>query len=502
MKASARDVAGAALAAAGLRMMGAGLVWALGFRAVSDDDFARVVLAQRFAAAPRLDPTGTSWLPMPFWIVGSAMKLFGATLETARALAVVSAALGGALVAGVAVAAGLRRDRAIAAGALAAFMPWAMQLAVATVPEIPAAACAAAGAIALASSSSTLRVVGAGALLASTTSRYDAWPVAIAFAALTAWDARKAGRRERAKLLVAASIAVAGPVLWSLWQLARYGDAFRYLRLVRSYRQALGAGPSLVERLVGYPYGVVEELREALAAGLVGASCALALERRGVPLGIDWRRPLSLALLQLLMLVAGDVRDGAPTHHPERALMGPATIVVFAAGDAFCGWLAELRTKPARALLASFAAAALAAWIGVRLHRSLRWYEGAPRPREVAAGRALAAAAPAGQRVLIDTRDLGGIDYGYYAVIAAFGRPLDAEIDRDQDPRKPRVSSAFDDVGRLRARMRDGKARIALAWGAPRIANAEALGGRVMAMESGEFQGSPRWAVIVCPAIP
>ena len=38
-----------------------------GFRAVSDDDFARVVLAQQWAAHPTLDPTGTSWLPVPFW---------------------------------------------------------------------------------------------------------------------------------------------------------------------------------------------------------------------------------------------------------------------------------------------------------------------------------------------------------------------------------------------------------------------------------------------------
>jgi len=131
-------------------VIGAGFVASLGFRVVSDDDFARVVIAQRFAAAPRLDPTGTSWLPLPFWMNGAAMKLFGSSLEVARVLAVVSASLAGALVAGVAVAAGLRVRRAIAASIVAAAMPWAMQLAVATVPEVPASACAAAGAIALA----------------------------------------------------------------------------------------------------------------------------------------------------------------------------------------------------------------------------------------------------------------------------------------------------------------------------------------------------------------
>ncbi len=42
-----------------------------GFRAVSEDDYARIVIAQRFAAAPRLDPSGTRWLPLPFWLYGN-----------------------------------------------------------------------------------------------------------------------------------------------------------------------------------------------------------------------------------------------------------------------------------------------------------------------------------------------------------------------------------------------------------------------------------------------
>lgn len=498
-----RDVAGVALLSALFRVLGAAFVGALGFRVVSDDDFARVVIAQRFAAAPKLDPTGTSWLPTPFWIVGGAMRVFGATLEVARALAVVSAALAGALVAGVTVAAGVRPRRALAAGLLAAAMPWSMQLAVATVPEVPAAACAAAGAITLASPSGLLRIVGAIALFGSTTSRYEAWSVAVAFGIVTLLDARRS--EERGRLLVASAIAFAGPVGWSLWQWSRYGDAFRYLRLVRSYRQALGAGPSLVERFVGYPYGVVEELREALVAGIVGACCALWLERRNKPLGLDWRRPLALALLQLLVLIAGDVRDGAPTHHPERALLAPATIVVYASADAFGGVLAELRSLRTRVLFAAVATLALAGWIGLRLHRSLGWYEGAPRPREVAAGRALSQAVTPGTRVLVDTRDLGGIDYGYYAVIAAFGRPLEAEIDRDQDPRKPRGASAFEDVQRLRARLADSRARAALVWGAGRIANATAIGGKIVVEETpsgAEQPGNPRWAVIVFPTLP
>ena len=489
-----RDVALAALVAAIARVAGAALVYSLGFRAVSDDDFARVVIAQRFAASPALDPTGTSWLPIPFWTMGGAMRVLGSTLEIARGISIAAAALSGALVAAVAVAAGMKRHRVIAAAIVAAGMPWAMQLAVATVPEVPAACCAAAGAIALASSSPNVRSVGAVALLVSTLARYDAWPVAMAFAIVTLLDAR----RDR-RFLGAALVSALGPISWSLWQLLRYGDAFRYLRLVRSYRRALGQGPSLLVRFIGYPYGVVEEMREALAAGILGASCALAVERRGDRTNLDWRRPLLLALLQLVVLIAGDVRDGAPTHHAERALLGPATIVIFASGDAIFAWLEGTVSRARRVAFASFAFVALSSWIALRLHRSLPWYASAPRPRELAAGRVLALLPPE-TRVLVDTRDVpGSLDYGYYAVLAAFGRPHLAEVDRDQDPRRPRGLSSFEDVERLRARVRASRATVALVWGDERRRVVEAAGGHILTAETGSVVADPRWCVMLLP---
>lgn len=60
------------------------LVLAMGFTHVSDDDYARTVIAEQFAHAPRLDPSGTSWLPLPFWLAGLAMAACGRTLATAR----------------------------------------------------------------------------------------------------------------------------------------------------------------------------------------------------------------------------------------------------------------------------------------------------------------------------------------------------------------------------------------------------------------------------------
>ena len=59
-----------------------------GFRAISDDDYSRVVIAARFAQHPSLDPSGTSWLPLPFWLYGVPMAIFGDSLSTARVVAV------------------------------------------------------------------------------------------------------------------------------------------------------------------------------------------------------------------------------------------------------------------------------------------------------------------------------------------------------------------------------------------------------------------------------
>src|SRR5690348_440120 len=72
------------------------VVLRLGFSHVSDDDYARTVISERFAHAPTLDPSGTSWLPFPFWMTGAAMTLFGRTLEVARAVHIAASALASA----------------------------------------------------------------------------------------------------------------------------------------------------------------------------------------------------------------------------------------------------------------------------------------------------------------------------------------------------------------------------------------------------------------------
>src|SRR5688572_26177721 len=165
----------AALIAAA-KLMVAGAVLAQGFRALSDDDYARIVIAQRFVAAPALDPSGTSWLPFPFWIYGATMSVFGRDPNVARATAVALGVAGAVLVWNAARWLGAGRRGALAGGLLAAAFPYSAWLGAATVPEAPTAALVVFGS-ASASVTGARRLLGAAALCAACLSRYEAWPV-------------------------------------------------------------------------------------------------------------------------------------------------------------------------------------------------------------------------------------------------------------------------------------------------------------------------------------
>src|SRR4029077_5415990 len=126
-------------------------VLAQGFSHISDDDYARTVIAEQFAHAPRLDPSATSWLPLPFWLEGGAMMVAGRSLGVARALAVT---LGAVSVCPPYLAmrwARVARSAAIIAVVIAMALPWGAWLSAATVPEGWSGALVAAAAIVMAS---------------------------------------------------------------------------------------------------------------------------------------------------------------------------------------------------------------------------------------------------------------------------------------------------------------------------------------------------------------
>ncbi len=534
-----------------LGYVGAGLIaLALGFRAISDDDYARAQIAQRFALDPRLDPTGSSWLPFPFWALGAAMRAFGPTLETARALALAWAAASGLLLWAAGRVAGLP-PRAAALGALAPLgAPSLAPLAAAHVPELPTAALATYGVMAACFGEGLAPIAGGAALFAAALSRYEAWPLALYAACVLAARAVRNARpgppappapdrpggapapaglaggrpgsatvraglaRGRpgapAAYALAAAIALAGPCAWLAWNHLAHADALSFARRVAAYHASVQrAAPTLGRALAGYPWALVRE-----APGLFCAVLALLACRRGAIW--RWGLPLGAGLTLLVSLCLAEARGGAPTHHPERALVAIWCLFgVTLAGEGARLWgswrvgggvsragggaaragggaaraggggarAGDGRSRGGRARAGGGAplgrrALAAGASLGViaaagfawRL-RSLPGDFGPSRADELALGRALAGRVGPGERVLIAPSS-----YGFLAASVAFGRPDDlrAFVPRAVDPR----STSEDPFARAPALARgraSAGARWALATG-PQRTVAEALG--------------------------
>ncbi len=444
-------------------------VLATGFRAVSDDDFARVVIAEAWARAPRWDASGTSWLPLPFWVVGSAMKLAGRSLDTARVTAAL-VGVGAALLVYMAARWTGEDRRAAAVGAVvAAVFPWSARLGVATVPELPTAALTLLAMAALVpapvNDRGRRRIAGGAALVAATLSRYEAWPVALVFAGACAVSAARS-RVDRAAGVGAVALAIAGPVAWLAWNRAAHGDALHFLARVAAYRQALGgAEGGAAVRLWAYPAAMVREEPEIVAlfasaavVTWIGGGLA-ALKARLSPYA--W--PAAVALAQIGALSVAMLKDGAPTHHPERAVLAALLLVAVAGGALAMHALDDARRGGGAALagrgLAIAGAVALAACGGRRGEAGEGFAE---RGDEEAIGRAAAALTRPGEPVLVEV-----VDYGYLAVRAALGRPEDAVPDRSVDPREAKVPSSFDDAAALRQRLAVAGAR----WAVARVAD-------------------------------
>lgn len=459
----ARDLALVTLAKAAV----SALVLALGFRAVSDDDFTRVVLAQAWAYAPKLDPTGTSWLPVPFWLNGAFFRLLAPTLDVARAIAFAFGVLSAALI--YIAARWITGDRraALAGSLLAGAFPWSACLGVATVPELPTAALSLLAVASLVTPPAGpappagRALVGAFALALATLSRYEPWPVAAVFAAMALLAAARLGqgRAAQVKLALAALIALAGPAAWIAWNRIAHGEALHFLDRVASYRSALGPrDDGTLVRLFAYPAAMLREEPELFLSLAALALIAWRVRRRAasgatrpLPPLLHAARPYvlpgAIAAFQIAALSLALVRDGAPTHHPERATLLALLLLALAVGDlatrAFRGASAGMRWTLGGAALGVLL-------VGVVLRPHLRREHFNPRSDEVAIGRAAAALTAPGAPILVEV-----VDYGHLATLAALGRPEDAHPDRSIDPRDPPVRSSFDDPASLARRAAD-----------------------------------------------
>jgi hypothetical protein len=420
-----------ALVSAG-RLTLSAIVWYLGYHALSDDDFARTVIAQRFAEAPAWDPSGTSWLPLPFYVQGTVHAVFGSSLAVARATAwVLGIAAAIALYASARVL-GLGRAAAIVAAVLVSLVPLNAALGIAAVPDGPVAALLVlAAALVTKPNGEPAReplrfLLAALALALASASRYEAWPVSAAFVVLALLSAARA---RDLRFAGAGAIALVVPALWMLHGALHHGSALFFERRVTSYRAALGEPTApFLEQLLRFPLALVRS--EPSVTVFVLVSLALALATRTLT-SAGLRRVLRPALLLgalLAFLVLGELAGSGATHHPERALLAIWLWLVLASAGLVATSLRALRGLHVRLAAASAAVAAVALAALVRQPAGLTAHL---RAAEIAAGELARERVPEGEELLVLTPD-----YGYFAVMATFGRPRSAAPLADRDPRR------------------------------------------------------------------
>lgn len=417
------------------------LLWS-GFRSISDDDFARVVIAQQFVTYPSFDPSGTSWLPFPFLIYGSSMAVFGATLVAAQVIAIllgVCAAVGVWLVAR---SLHLSPRAALVAGMIAACMPHAVYYGAAMVPDYWTAVLALAASATLGSKHGRTRAAGALAACLATLCRYETWPIACVVSGYATFDAIRQ-RHERRWLVASAIIASVGATGWMLYGLAHHHDAFFFVKRVAAYRQALGGeSMTLGVRLVQQPLALFTGEPELTFLALLLPFIVLLVHGREGLRGRAWVRP-SLAIGSLVsFLVIGDLFDGAPTHHEDRTLLLAWLAMALLVGelldrllrnafgpsrsnDQLAAWLSPKRLVVSVGVLGAVIAMTLI--VRPRITKSESFVD---RSGEIGIGQVAAALVPPGQRLAVYTED-----YGFFAVQAAFARPFDSAPLLRRDPR-------------------------------------------------------------------
>ncbi len=390
------------------------MAWASaeGFTAISDDDFARLVLAQRFADTPRFDASQSSWLPFPIWWDGLSMLFTSSRVEAIRQLYWVWSLLGvvGCYVAGRWLGAG--RLAAALGALLCAALPHAVWLSMATVPDGYAAVLGLLAVASVGSARVDVRWLGATAAGVAALSRYEAWAVALVVAAFNGRDAMRSRKRvappekqRQSALWGPALLALLGPCVWLIHGTINHGDAFFFVQRVADYRRDLGESlPHFAAALRGYPARLLTCEPELTLLMLSALACRASQARR-------FSRVAVATGALMLLLIAGDLRDGAPTHHPGRPLLLLWLSMALVTAALLSDWSRE---RPWRA--GGITAGSLAAGFALRLllpaHEPF-----ADRESELAVGRALQPLLKQ-ERALIYTPH-----YGYLAVMAGSRQP-------------------------------------------------------------------------------
>jgi hypothetical protein len=354
--------------------------------------------------------------------MGTVMAVFGRSLEVARLTSVIVASAAATLPYLALRSRGIDRSTARLAAIFAFGAPWAIWLGAATVPESFTASLATAGVVGLCLPSDR-RTLGdaafAACLVAACLSRYEPWPMA---AVACVHLAREAWRQKRSTSLLLALACVAGPLAWMAWNAHAHDGPLHFLHRVASYKRAIGQGSEdALTAALAIPIRFFWTRPEVAVPSLA----LLPFVLRDPTRRTRWATVLVAVLAELAFLAYGNARDGAPTHHAERALLAALWLsAVFVA--------VELRVPYRAAKVLAVAVSAALAMTLARPETPGRSPE-ASRAEAVARGRSLSAAKHLVVRPCA---------YEHFALIAAYGAPERASVvPSADDPPCPHVDA-------------------------------------------------------------
>jgi hypothetical protein len=125
----------------------------------------------------------------------------------------------------------------------------------------------------------------------------------------------------------------------------------------------------------------------------------------------------------MVFLVAGDVRDGAPTHHPERALSPLWWVLIGIGADTVAAAVAHLKDGRARAGMGLLAACALAWCVSLPSRWSRAPGETEVERRDIPIARGLDM-----RKRRTASAEITPCSFEHFALIAAWGRPEDVRL--------------------------------------------------------------------------
>jgi hypothetical protein len=146
--------------------------------------------------------------------------------------------------------------------------------------------------------------------------------------------------------------------MWMAWNAYAHDGPLHFFRRVSTFKQGIGEGSTdTLAALLLYPKLLATTRPDVVFA----AAWAHAFVRRRA-IARRWLVPLLCAAAQLAFLAIGNARDGAPAHHPERALLPTTFLMAAFAMDTLATVVPRLPRRP-RVLALGCASVVVAAWI-------------------------------------------------------------------------------------------------------------------------------------------